>query len=278
VQRHPAWRRIFSPGIRLLVLAAVAVLTPGVVPASAGDLAPTGRLRAVFLGTNPVQARVDPTTGEVTGPVVDLVRELARRLNVPFTMIPAPNAQGVIARVQDGTADLGFMAYEEARAREVDFAGPFAVMFNTYLVLAASPLRAVEDADREGVTIGAVRAQTQDLYLSAHVTRARIRRLDAQPSQVEMERLLSAKEVDAFAQNTQRAQEAVAAARVPLRALTGSYVAVEQSFVLKKGDPASVARVDALVEELKASGFIKAAIERAGLTSVGVAPPRARGK
>jgi polar amino acid transport system substrate-binding protein len=136
----------------------------------------------------------------------------------------------------------------------------------------------VEDADREGVTIGAVRAQTQDLYLSAHVTRARIRRLDAQPSQVEMERLLSAKEVDAFAQNTQRAQEAVAAARVPLRALTGSYVAVEQSFVLKKGDPASVARVDALVEELKASGFIKAAIERAGLTSVGVAPPRARGK
>jgi polar amino acid transport system substrate-binding protein len=248
------------------------------VPASAGDLAPTGRLRAVFLGTNPVQARVDPTTGEVTGPVVDLVRELARRLNVPFTMIPAPNAQGVIARVQDGTADLGFMAYEEARAREVDFAGPFAVMFNTYLVLAASPLRAVEDADREGVTIGAVRAQTQDLYLSAHVTRARIRRLDAQPSQVEMERLLSAKEVDAFAQNTQRAQEAVAAARVPLRALTGSYVAVEQSFVLKKGDPASVARVDALVEELKASGFIKAAIERAGLTSVGVAPPRARGK
>jgi len=104
--------------------------------ATAGDLAPTGRLRAAFLGTNPVQARVDPKTGEVTGPIADLVRELAQRLKVPFTLIPAPNAQGVIAHVQGGTADLGFLAYEEARAREVEFAGPFAVMYNTHLVRA----------------------------------------------------------------------------------------------------------------------------------------------
>jgi polar amino acid transport system substrate-binding protein len=242
--------------------------------AAADDLAPTGRLRAAFLGTNPVQARTDPKTGEVTGPIADLVRELARRLNLPFTLIAAPNAQGVIAHVQGGTADLGFLAYEEARAREVEFAGPFAVMYNTYLVLDSSPMRRVEDFDRDGVTVAAVRAQTQEIYLSANLKRARVKPIEAQPPQAELERMLAAREVDAIALNTQRAAEAVAAAKTPVRALTGSYVAVEQSFVVKKGDTANAATLDRFVDELRASGFIRASLDRAQLATVGVAPAR----
>ena len=259
----------------LLIIAAV-IWGAGVNTVTGADLAPTGTLRAAFLGSNPVQARTDPKTGEVTGPIADLVRELARRLNVPFTLIPAPNAQGVIAHVLGGTADIGFLAYEEARAREVEFAGPFAVMYNTYLVRADSPLRTVEDADREGVSIGAVRAQTQEIYLSANLKRARVKIVDAQPSQADLERILGGGEVDAFAQNTQRAADAVAAAgsRVPLRALTGSYVGVEQSFVVKKGDTANAAMLDRFVDELRASGFIRASLDRAQLGTVGVVPAR----
>jgi polar amino acid transport system substrate-binding protein len=261
---------------RLLFLLAAVIWGAGLDSAESADLAPTGTLRAAFLGTNPVQARTDPKTGEITGPIADLVRELARRLNVPFKLIPAPNAQGVIAHVQGGTADIGFLAYEEARAREVEFAGPFAVMYNTHLVRADSPLRTVEDADRDGVTIGAVRAQTQELYLSANLKHARVKMVDAQPSQADLERILGNREVDAFAQNTQRAAEAVAAAgsRVPLRALTGSYVAVEQSFAVKKGDTASAAMLDRFVDELRASGFIRASLDRAQLGTVGVAQAR----
>jgi polar amino acid transport system substrate-binding protein len=265
--------------VHRLIPVLVAVVACGLgTPASAGDLAPTGTLRAAFLGTNPVQARTDPKTGAITGPIADLVAELARRLNVRFTLIPAPNAQGVIAHVQGGTADLGFLAYEEARAREVEFTGPFAVMYNTYLVRADSPLRTVEDADRDGVTVGAVRAQTQEIYLSANLKRAHVKIVDVQPSQADLERILGGREMEAFAQNTQRAQEAVAAAgsRVPLRALTGSYVAVEQSFIVKKGDTANAALLDKFVDELRASGFIRASLDRAQLTTVGVAPARAR--
>ena len=40
----------------------------------ASVLAPTGTLRAVFLGSNPVHGRVDAKTGVPTGPVPDLVR------------------------------------------------------------------------------------------------------------------------------------------------------------------------------------------------------------
>ena len=260
-----------------LVLLFAAVIWGGSLARVEGaDLAPTGTLRAAFLGTNPVQARTDPKTGEVTGPIADLVLELARRLNVPFRLIPAQNAQGVIGHVQAGTADVGFLAYEDARAREVEFAGPFAVMYNTHLVRADSPLRTVEDADREGITIGAVRAQTQEIYLSATLKRARVTVVEAQPSQADLERMLANREVDAFAQNTQRAADAVAAAgsRVPMRALTGSYVGVEQSFVVKKGDTANAAMLDRFVDELRASGFIRASLDRAQLATVGVAAAR----
>jgi polar amino acid transport system substrate-binding protein len=261
---------------RLVLLVAAVIWGGNLASTEGAGLAPTGTLRAAFLGTNPVQARADPKTGEVTGPIADLVRELARRLNVPFTLIPAQNAQGVIALVQGGTADIGFLAYEEARAREVEFAGPFAVMYNTHLVRADSPLRTVEDADRDGITIGAVRAQTQELYLSANLKRARVKIVEAQPSQAELERMLANREVDAFAQNTQRAEDAVAAAgsRVPLRALSGSYVGVEQSFVVKKGDTANAAMLDAFVDELRVSGFIRASLDRAQLGTVGVAAAR----
>ena len=260
----------------LVLLIAAVIWGAGANTVNGADLAPTGTLRAAFLGSNPVQARTDPKTGEITGPIADLVRELARRLNVPFTLIPAPNAQGVIAHVQGGTADIGFLAYEEARSREVEFAGPFAVMYNTHLVRADSPLRTVEDADREGVTIGAVRAQTQEIYLSANLKRARVKIVEAQPSQADLERMIGNREVDAFAQNTQRAADAVAAAgsRVPLRALTGSYVGVEQSFVVKKGDTTNAAMLDKFVDELRASGFIRASLDRAQLGTVGVVPAR----
>src|SRR5579871_1994031 len=43
----------------------------------AKQLAPTGTLRVTFLGGNPVQARVDAKTGEVTGPVADIARDRA---------------------------------------------------------------------------------------------------------------------------------------------------------------------------------------------------------
>jgi hypothetical protein len=44
---------------------------------------PPARCARRFSARNPVQARTDPKTGEITGPIADLTRELARRLNVP---------------------------------------------------------------------------------------------------------------------------------------------------------------------------------------------------
>jgi hypothetical protein len=53
--------------------------------ASANDLVPTGTLRATYIGTNPVQAFVDPATKEVRGPGAEIARALANQLKCRST-------------------------------------------------------------------------------------------------------------------------------------------------------------------------------------------------
>jgi hypothetical protein len=88
--------------MRIVTASLVAALLSVSVAAQSpsATLAPTGTLRAVFLGSNPVHGRVDPKTGAAAGTVPDLVKEMARRLAVPFSVAPAPDAAGVIAALK----------------------------------------------------------------------------------------------------------------------------------------------------------------------------------
>jgi polar amino acid transport system substrate-binding protein len=253
-----------------LALTAVAWTLGAQSPATA-TLAPTGTLRAVFLGTNPVHARVDPRTGIPDGPVPDLVRELARTLSVPHTIEAAPNAAGVIKRLTDQTADIGFLAYDEARAREVEFGPAFVIMFNSYLVRADSTLQRSSDVDRPGLKVGAVKGQTQQLFVSSHLERATVKVFEAMPTGAELEEIFARGEVDAFAVNRQRALEAEAASRT-LRALPDSFSEVEQCFVVRKGERSKLEHLERFVDNVRTSGFIKRSIERARLAGVDVAP------
>jgi polar amino acid transport system substrate-binding protein len=246
------------------------------VPARAADgapnFAPTGMLRATFLGSNPVQGRTDPKTGEITGPIVDLTKELARRLGVPYKIIPAPDARAVMDSLKNHTADVGFLAYDAPRAVEVDFAGPFEVMLNSYVVAAKSAIRKSADVEKAGVVVGAVKGQTQEIHLSEHLKIAKLRTFSTQPAVAELERLLLSGELDAFAMNRQSAVE-IESASSNLRALPDSFLEVEQEFVVAKGgDAAKLAYLSKLVNELRVSGFLKASIERAKLTGADVAP------
>lgn len=239
-------------------------------------LAPTGTLRAVFLSTNPVHARVNPQSGVHEGPVPDLVKELARKLSVPFTVVPAPDAKGVIDQLNNHTADVGFLAYDETRAREVEFGAPFIVMFNSYVVRADSAIQRSGDVDRTGVKVGAVKGQTQELFVSSHLKNAQVKVFPTMPPAPELEKLFAVGEVDVFAVNRQRALDAQAATASRLRALADSFLEVEQCFVVGKNDRSKLEPIERFVAEARSSGFIKQSIERAKLTGVDVAPAKSR--
>jgi len=80
------------------------------LPSVAADLAPTGTLRATFLSGNPVQATIDTSTGAISGPAADIVKELARRAGVPYTITPSNGAKELIERLNARMADIGFLA------------------------------------------------------------------------------------------------------------------------------------------------------------------------
>ncbi len=232
------------------------------------DLAPTGTLRAAWLGLNPVQGKVDPATGKTTGVVADLAAEIARRLHVPLVLLPDPDADHVIAHLRDGSADIGFLAFDKARAAQVDFSASYEMMFNAYIVPAASPVQKSSDADRPGLRIAAVRGQTQQLFLSANLRSAAVRVFETMPGQADLEKLLLSGEVDAFGVNRQRAEDAAAASKGTLRAIPDNFLVVEQAIVVKRGDAAKLKQIEALLAELRAAGFVKAAVERSGVTGV----------
>jgi len=241
------------------------------LPVMAADLAPTGTLRATFLQDNPVQGKVDPSTGAITGPVADLVKELAQRLNVPYTILPVPNARAVMDNLKSHKADIGFLAYDAERAAEVDFSRPYALMHSSYLVRADSNIRASADADRSGVKVGAVKGQSQQIFVSSNLKNATVRVFDTTPPQEELEKLLLSGEIDAFGANRQRMVDA--AARAPkLRVLPDDFLVAGQAIVVVKGNPARIDELNRFLNDVRSSGFVKASLERAKLAGVDTAP------
>ena len=257
--------------VRSLNLACIIALA-ATFPAAAQNLAPTGTLRAAFLGDNPVLGRVDAKTGAVTGPVADLVQELAKRLNVPYTLIPASGARDIITRLQAQTADLGFMAYNAGRAADVDFSVPWLLMPNSYLVRADSPLLKFEDADRAGINITAVKNDTQDVYLSAHLKNNHVNTVPKMPSPEEIESMVMTGKVDAFAANRQRLLEVSERFR-GVRVLPDDYFVAGQAIAIAKGDNAQIQTVNKLLNEILATPLVSHSIERAGLHGVDAAKP-----
>lgn len=235
-------------------------------------LAPGGTLRAAFLGDNPVLGRVNRQTGEITGPVADLVKEWARRLNVPYSLIPAAGARDILDRLSAHTADIGFLAYNVGRAKDADFSQPWLLMPNTYIVRADSPIQKTADADRAGVLIAAVKNDTQDVYLSANLKNAHIQPLPKMPSGEEVQKLLTGGAA-AFAANKQRLLE-IAQRDPSLRVVPGAFFVADQSIAVAKGNAAQLAAVNQFLKEILATNFVRTSLDRADLKGVEAAPGR----
>ena len=240
----------------------------------AKDLAPTSTLRATYIATNPVQAFVDPVTKEVRGPAAEIARELAKRAGVPLTISGANGVQGVIDSVKNDAADIGFVAFDPVRAAQVDFAQNYALAQNTYLVPENSPIKLVADADRAGIRIGVAARDAGDYFLTRTLKNAELKRNEGGNLDVALKQL-AAGEIDAYAGNRMRLHGA--AQKTPgLRLVADNFYGVEQAVIVPKGNAARLAIIEKVIDEARASGLIAAAISRANLIGVDVAPPGPR--
>jgi len=249
-------------------LLASCATVPIVPPGARSELAPTGKLRAAINFGNPVLAQKDPATGEPRGVSVDLARELGRRLGVPIELVTFDAAGKVFEALKKDAWDIAFLAIDPARAAEITFTAPYVVIEATYLVPADSPLRTIEDVDRDGVRVAVGNKSAYDLYLTRTLKRAQLVRVPTSPEAI-----------DVFLKDK---LEAAAGVKQPLvqfakthpnvRVMDGRFMAIEQAVGTPRGREAGARYLRGFIEEMKASGFVAQGLERSGQGDATVAP------
>lgn len=231
-------------------------------------LAPTGKLRVGLLLGNAVLVTKDPTSGDLKGIAVDLGRELARRVGVPFEPVGFNSVPALVNSASSNQWDVAFLAIDPARATVMDFTAPFMEVEVSYLVPAGSAIRELSDIDKPGLRVAVPAKSAPDLILSRTLKNATLVR---DPNAAGAADLVRSGNADAFAENKQILF--AAAAQLPgARVLDGRFSTVQHGVAIVKGRDTSTAYVKRFIEESKADGSVKAAIDRAALRGVVVAP------
>lgn len=231
------------------------------------DLAPTGVIRAAINSGNPVLARKAPNGGEPSGVSVEIAREIGRRLGRPVQLIAHPTAGSVVDALARDEWDVAFLADEPARADRVVFSAPYVVIEGTYMVRTGSPFASAAELDRDGIRIAVGLNAAYDLHLTRALKHAQIIRAPSPTAALE---LFYADRLDAAA-GVRQALDSFAATKPDLRVMPDAFMAIRQTVASPPGRAAGSAFLEALVAELKASGWIRAALDRNGQQAVPVA-------
>jgi polar amino acid transport system substrate-binding protein len=278
--------RIWRPSLRTTLVAAAGALATWAAPAGASarentmtassaaacdaeavkSLAPSGRLRAAINVGNQVLASRDAATGELGGTSVLLARELGRRLNVAVDLVPYDTAGKVFAALDDDGWDVAFLAAEQERAAKVFFTSPYVYIEGTYLVRRDSPFQRVEDLDREGVRIAVEQNAAYALYLARNLKHAKLVSASGFGGTV----ALLDEGLDATA-GVRQALATAAQSRPDLKVLDSAFQRIEQAMGTPRGREAGQPCLQAFIEEMKANGFVRSALDQTGQAGVAVA-------
>jgi polar amino acid transport system substrate-binding protein len=229
------------------------------------DLVPTGTLRASINLGNPVLAQ--GTDEAPRGVTVDIARELGARLGVPVELPCFHAARESFEALNQGRADICFLAIEPARAETVAFTAPYVIIEGVFIVAEDSPITSPADVDQPGVRIGVNQGSAYDLFLSRTLAHAELVRSSDGVAMFSGEGLEAAAGV-------RQPIEAFAASRRGFRVIEPRFMEIPQALGTSRlRDAATIGFLRGFVEELKADGFIADALRRSGQQDASVAPP-----
>jgi len=235
-----------------------------VPPELVKEFAPTGKLRAAINIGNPVLVQID-ATGAPMGVTIDLARALADRLGVELETVAIDGAGKSFEAVKAARCDIGFLAVEPARAAEIDFTAPYVLIEGVYAVRPDAGLASNAEVDRAGVRIAVSKGAAYDLFLTRSLKHATLVR-----GEHSFETFLHDK-LEAVA-GVKQAVVRFVTAHPEVRLLDGRFMEIAQAMCLPKGRPNAARFLAGFVEEMKASGFVAAALARAKQEAT-VAPP-----
>ena len=234
------------------------------------ELIPRGKLRVgvVFAPAASAFFVVKDASGEPHGVTVDLAIELAKKLGVPVEFMLAANSGLVTDATESGAVDVGFMPVDEERKKRVDFGPAYFMIESTYLASAASGIKTVAEVDRPNVRVvgiantTTIRAATRSLKNTT---------ISAAASVEEAMALLRASKADAFALS--RDSLPPLATQLPgSRIVDGGFQQTAIAIAVPKNRPNALAYVTAFLQQAKASGSVRRALDKAGFPNEPVAP------
>ena len=234
------------------------------------EIAPTGKLRiAIAIAPSPsAQFAIKDDSGSYRGVAVILGHALAGKLGVPAALIAHDGSGEIQNSAADNKWDVAFLPVDEERKKFVDFGNAYHLLQSTYLVGPAAKVASVAAANTAGGRIGGVantatfRTSNKTAPNAAHVS---YDKADAAVA------ALQAGDVDALAFS--RESLTGLAPKVPgSRILDGGFLNSTTSVAVPKGRPAALAYVTEFIEEAKASGLVRKALDEMGLTASQVAP------
>jgi len=251
----------------LVVATACATVEPGVPAAAKEELAPTGKLRVALLAPNPVLVTQNTPPGVVKGVAVDIAERLANRLGVPMAPVLYPSLLTLMEGTIKREWDITFLAVDPDRAAAMNFTAPYMYAESTFLVPAGSTANRIEDLDRTGKTIVAVARSTQEAWLRKNLGSATV---IAASSPAAARQMMKDGKVDAYA--SLKAVLAEASREIPgSRLVAGSFDDSPIALAVIRGRPSADAFAYEFMQELKASGAIREAIDREGLAGARLA-------
>jgi polar amino acid transport system substrate-binding protein len=253
----------------VLAAAVTAIVAAQEQLAARADLAPNGRLRLAVIA-NPILVSTDPATGALQGVAIEIAEELARRLDARLDPTLYPSIGKLIDGAAVGEWAVAYAAIDPSRARQITYTPSIFDEDITYLVAGHSPIRHLDDADRPDRRLAAAERSAPDLYLSRTLKQAELVRIAF--GRAAAAEALRSGQVDAFAENAHLLS--LIQADVPgSRVLEGRLYVQQIAMVVPAGREMSLPYLSRFVEEVKASGLVRAGLDRAGIRGATVSPP-----
>ena len=234
------------------------------------QLAPTGRLRGgvVLAPERSAFFVIKDASNTLRGVTVDLLRGFADALKLPLQLHIYQNSGQLTDALAHADRDIAFMPQDAMRAKKVDFGPAYCLIESTYLVPAGSSIKSIEEINRPGVRIVAIANTTTMRSACRTAPQAHVEEVASVERMIDMARN---GEGDAFALSQD--SFAMLLSGLPgARVLPGHFQQTGIGVAVPKGRPAALKLASELLQEAKASGAVRRALDAAGFRDTGVAP------
>jgi polar amino acid transport system substrate-binding protein len=221
------------------------------------DITPTGKFRIGMNGSNATHV-IRNADGTVSGLSADLGRFIAGKLGVPFEPVLYASSAPFTESFTRSEWEIVLTGRNPFAATKVDFLTDVFLIDYVYVAARGSEFSGVDDVDRPGVRIAVPLNASADAFLSRRLKCAELVRV-AGDTNAAVELLRSGK-ADLYASSMQNGLEI--AGSIPGARVLGAFETVRFAASVPKGTPPAVqVRLTELVNEAKAAGIVRKALE-----------------